>query len=282
MSAGSEGTTGSGPSGTPGDGEATTGASSGGPEIHPESTGEGDDPSTGEGSSGDPSDASGDASGDGMGSSSGGMDSTLLFYEPFDGGMNNTWPAPWVPLGGLIAYDVTGDGRGRLLGHATTVGRVGVPGFTELDVDLSLTVTFEDWAGQGMGAYVRQNGGWLVETMPPGAGYAIYIEGHGGPAMGVWREVQGVETLVSSVDLPGVVDNVPYRVRVQCEQVGGSTVVRGRLWPAANPEPATWLLEYTDNAPTLQNVAGSIALDVYNYDGSNSVYFDDVELHSLP
>jgi hypothetical protein len=35
-------------------------------------------------------------------------------------------------------------------------------------------------------------------------------------------------------------------------------------------------LETTDATPQLQNTAGSFAVDIYNYFGTNSVYVDDI------
>jgi hypothetical protein len=170
-------------------------------------------------------------------------------------------------------------GTGRLSGAQSLVARVAMPGFAVVDTDATLLLTFEDPANQGAGLYVRQNGGALMETNPGGEGYEIYVEGSGQQTLGVWREVGGVEEQIGSLADPipgGLQPDITYALRFQCVQDGGVTDLRVKVWPAGQAEPPGWMIDMEDDAPSLQDTPGSFALDLYNYGGTGSVYFDDV------
>jgi hypothetical protein len=153
-----------------------------------------------------------------------------------------------------------------------------LPGFTESDVDVAITVRFDDWHQQGVGLYVRQNGGALQETTPPGQGYSTYVEGGYMQSIGIWRETNGVEELLAGTNVPGgaLEPGVPYRLRLQCRQQGTSTLLRTRLWPLGEPEPVEWQVEILDDTPVLQDTLGSFAVDLYNYSGTGGVHVDDL------
>ena len=210
------------------------------------------------------------------------VDPSLLFSEYFDGGVSNTWPPAWTDLGGLLNYEVDGDGRGRLEGELANVGRIGVPGLSEVDVEVVLTVTFDDWNTQGMGIYVRQNGGWLTNTVPPGEGYAVFLEGDGLDAIGIWREIDGIEIEMHSEVPPPIVDGVAYRLRFGCLQSGGVTQLRAKIWPALDSEPLPWNVVHFDDTAVLQNQPGTFAIDMYNYSAPLGIYLDDIEVRTLP
>jgi hypothetical protein len=178
----------------------------------------------------------------------------------------------------VIAADLAG-GAGRLAGAMGFVGRMTIAGDAAVDVDATLVVTFDDPDHQGAGFYVRQNGGALHETNPPGQGYEIYLEGDVVQTLSVWREVGGNEFVVASVMDPiptGLEPGVAYALRLQCVQAGAVTELRVKAWPADEAEPAAWQLETTDATPQLQNIAGGFAVDVYNYFGTNDIYVDDI------
>jgi hypothetical protein len=202
-----------------------------------------------------------------------------LFYEPFDGPDGESWSEPWTDVGGLIASEIDG-GRGRLQGMATTVGRMVFPGIDALDVDATATVVFEDWWHQGFGLYVRQNGGYLVSTDPPGQGYALYVEGGYMQLLGVWRERDGVEEIIAGETVDGgfLESGVEYRARFRCTQEGPETRLQAKIWPASEPEPDAWQVDVLDATPELQNVGGTLAVDIYNYQGTASILVDDITL----
>jgi large repetitive protein len=221
-----------------------------------------------------------DTDGSGTTGSSFGM---LPHEELFEGPQGAPWPLPWTPAGTAVVSATLDDGRGRLVGQTGSVARMTLPGFVETDVDVTVTVVFDDWTQQGFGLYVRQNGGALQETTPPGQGYAAYVEGGFMQSIGVWRETNGVEELLQAADVPGgeLVAGMPYHLRLQCQQAGALTHLRTRIWPAGGPEPDTWQVDLVDDTPVLQGAAGSFALDVYNYAGMGGVLVDDLRVDSL-
>jgi hypothetical protein len=208
----------------------------------------------------------------------------LPFEESFDGFDGAPWPSPWAEAGSAVVSATIDDGRGHLVGATGQVARMVLPGFEETDVDISITVTFDDWTQQGFGLYVRQNGGALHETDPPGQGYATYVEGGFMQSIGIWRETNGVEELLAGVNVPGgeLAAGVPYRLRLQCRQEGSHTRLRTRMWPLGQDEPSTWQVDMTDDTPVLQGTAGSFAVDVYNYAGMGGVLVDDLYIASAP
>lgn len=202
----------------------------------------------------------------------------LPHVESFDGPNGAAWPEPWEEAGDQIISSELVDGRGRFDGQTGDVARMVLPGFSEVDVDIVVTVVFEHWESQGFGLYVRQNGGALLQTDPPGQGYAAYVEGGFMRYLGIWRETDGVEVPLANAPVPDgeLESGVPYRLRFQCFGEDGSTRLRARLWPEGEPEPAVWQIEHLDDTPVLQGTPGSFAVDLYNYQGTASVFVDDL------
>jgi hypothetical protein len=228
----------------------------------------------------DPDTSTGAAPGDADGGS---MVGVLPFTESFDGLDGAPWPMPWEAVGAGVTSATIQDGRGRLEG-APGLARMVLPGFDETDSDIMATVTFDDWAEQGFGVYVRQNGGVLQETDPPGLGYCVYVEGGYMQSIGVWREIDGVEELLHGVQVPGgaLQPGVPYQVRLQVQQEGPHTRLRTRMWTLGEDEPSTWHVDAVDDTPALQGLSGSFAVDVYNYSGAGGVLVDDLHIAELP
>ncbi|HWB82075.1 MAG TPA: hypothetical protein VG755_44235, partial [Nannocystaceae bacterium] len=56
----------------------------------------------------------------------------------------------------------------------------------------------------------------------------------------------------------------------------GFTWLRTRMWPAGDPEPMGWDLETTDDAPELQDTRGGLGADVYEYENTPFLWFDDI------
>lgn len=187
----------------------------------------------------------------------------------------------------MTVQDLQG-GRGRLNGDPTWVARMILPGFTETDVEVTVTFEFENVDQQGIGFYVRQNGGTLHEYLPHGQGYAMLLKcAWGWPEdLGLWREIDGVETqFLGGYDpIPGGLQHgVRYRLRFRVtQQDAATTLLHARVWPEASAEPAPWTLEGTDTQPLLQGTPGSFAIDFYNQAGTSHVFIDDLRIERYP
>ena len=188
------------------------------------------------------------------------------FSETFPLADNSPWPARWKVLGGVASSTVQ-TGRGRIVPRTSnySLGRLGVADGAR-DLEVSFTVRFEDVGSQGVGFYVRQNGGWLQGTNPPGQGYAAFLEGFRGPRLGVWREQGGVETEIAFAAVnPPLQSNATYAVRLRVTQAGPmSTRLQARVWVSGAPEPNAWLVDAMDATPVLQNLVGGMAIDSWS------------------
>ena len=211
----------------------------------------------------------------------------LILEENFALADGSAWPAPWVEAGNEVALADVQGGRGRLRPAPSgySLARMVAPG-TAAVVEALFTLVFEDAATQGVGFYARQNGGYLQQTVPPGEGYAVFVEAFRGDAIGVWREVDGVEDDLEILFDPGLgfVDDTPYRVRYRMDSVpgmdfvpgmdlipglagrpmGATTRLRARVWPAGAPEPAIWQVDFEDSSPELQGDAAGFAIDSWS------------------
>ncbi len=203
------------------------------------------------------------------------------------------WPAPWTPISGTAAVADIQGGRARFRPVPTgySLARVVAPIATQ-DVEVRFTVIFADvgpGGTQGVGFYVRQNGGYLQQTMPHGQGYAVFVEDFRGPGIGVWKELDGNEIpLAITFDAALAFQNgVPYRVRFRVSQVDpANTLLQAKVWPAAQAEPTAWQVSFLDNTPQLQNLAGGIALDSWSsLQSPNPItaatFVDDVQVNGL-
>ena len=204
------------------------------------------------------------------------------FSESFDAPDGSAWPGEWRAAGGAAISDVMG-GRGRLAPttNAYALARMVIPLVDCTNAEAEMSVELTDGGSQGIGLYVRQNGGLLQSTTPPGEGYAAFIENFRSPAgIGVWREVEGDEQLMGAVASTPVDAGVRYRLKVRVTQQDDSTtLVQGKLWPEGDAEPGDWQAQSADTTPALQNAGGSLAIDAYNSMQSGEapvVFVDDI------
>lgn len=204
------------------------------------------------------------------------------FTESFDGlADGSAWPAHWTVVGGVEIADVQG-GRGRLVPSPGpyALARLVTP-MDCVDIDVTFGFELSQPAVQGVGLYVRQNGGYLQQTNPPGEGYVAFIQGFmQPPGIGVWREVDGSEQLIETNVAATIMPNVPYRARLRVTQLdAGTTALQARVWPQSDDEPATWQVERTDATPSLQGTAGALAVDTYTVMMQNvgtDMFIDDI------
>ncbi|MCA9729428.1 MAG: T9SS type A sorting domain-containing protein [Candidatus Eisenbacteria bacterium] len=208
----------------------------------------------------------------------------LPYTETFSAPDGSAWPTPWFAGGQHVTVWDVQNARGRLNGDPGFVARMILPDFAEVDVEVSVTFEFEDVANQGIGFYVRQNGGTLQEYLPHGQGYAMFLKGDWlwPEDLGIWREIDGVETqFATGYDpVPGGLENgVRYRLRYRVTQDDPATTrLQAKVWPESDPEPSLWTVETTDTRTELQGTAGSFAADIYNFSGFGHIFLDDLEI----
>lgn len=194
-----------------------------------------------------------------------GSEGPCSFSEDFEGYPDGApWPSGWSPVGGVELADIEG-GWGRLRPLLTdySLARM-VRGIACAEPDVSLTFMFTGIESQGIGLYTRHNGGYLLDTVPPGRGYSAFAESFRDPhGIGVWREVGGIEQQLAHQ--PATVEpDVEYRLRYRVTQVDPSTsLLQAKIWPVGEPEPVDWMVESTDGALSLQDLPGRMTIDAW-------------------
>lgn len=207
-----------------------------------------------------------------------------LLVERFEG-EGTTWPVGWTALGGVASATRTLS-RGLLvpvvssyslarMAHVLPTGSI--------DVSATFYFSMTDADRQGVGFYVRQNGGYLRQTAIHGAGYAVFVEAFRGGAIGLWRERDGVEEELVRVPAT-IVNDAVYRVDFTCIQRGAATELSARMVRADGLDPSLWTVTTTDATPELQNLDGAVAIDAWNTATPGAgpppgvIFVDDVEV----
>ncbi|MCB1561202.1 MAG: hypothetical protein KDI75_08925 [Xanthomonadales bacterium] len=216
----------------------------------------------------------------------------LLYGESFDVAAGQ-WPGPWQELAdsAAVADVIAGEARLRPVptGNPYPLARMFADVPTS-DVDVRFRLRMADATRSGVGFYVRQNGGHMLNTVPTGSGYGVFVEGgfRGQAGIGLWREENGNE-IPFAHSASGLLDphaDVDYEVRFQVSQQDASTTaLRARLWPSGEPEPAVWHVEGSDDQFSLQGISGGIALDSYDHQPGHvtpaHTFVDDIKVRGL-
>lgn len=201
------------------------------------------------------------------------------------------WPAPWQELANSAAVADVSVGMGRMQPQVSgySLGRLYADVPTR-DVEVRFLMVLEDATAQGVGFYVRQNGGHLNQTFPTGEGYAVFVEGsfRGMPGVGVWREEDGHEIQIahSGAAAAAPTSGVPFRVRFRVHQLNATqTLLQAKIWPDAAAEPVAWQVSAVNNQPSLQGATGGIAVDSWNSATAGSLsahtLIDQIEIEPL-
>lgn len=203
-----------------------------------------------------------------------------MLQESFDQD-GSSWPAQWTAVGGVAIADVQG-GRGRLVPTTSSysLARMVAP-LGCSDVEVTFSFEFTNPNTQGVGFYVRQNGGHLQSTTPAGQGYAVFAEAFRDPVgIGAWHELGGSEVMIEPIEPVPLSPNTVYHVRYRVTQQSPSTTsLQARVWPDGHAEPTTWQLERTDASAALQGRAGGVAIDAWSALTSGTasdLFVDDV------
>jgi hypothetical protein len=67
--------------------------------------------------------------------------------------------------------------------------------------------------------------------------------------------------------------NTLYDVLFQAENVNGTVILRGKIWPSSQAEPTTWNIEYTDNDGSQIEAVGRAGLTTSRTAGSNRDFY---------
>ena len=190
-----------------------------------------------------------------------------IYQESFAGANGSPWPAPWTAVGGVDVADLqSGRARLRPIASGYSLARMLAPAGT-VEIDLTFTFELEDEPTQGVGIYVRQNGGYLEQTNPPGQGYGVFAEGsfRALPGIGVWKEENGVEINLAHSGALAPTAGTSYGVRFRVQQWDATTTrLLTRIWPATDPEPFGWFVDQLDTTAVLQGVSGGLAVDSWS------------------
>jgi gluconolactonase len=215
----------------------------------------------------------------------------IAYSESFAQANGAAWPAPWSVAGGIALADIQ-SGRARLRptpsGYSLARMKAAI---VNRDVEVRFAFVMEDEPTQGVGFYVRQNGGYLTQTVPNGQGYAVFLEGgfRAQPGIGLWKEQAGVESPLahSAGSVAGPSAGVLYRVRFRVHQLNAtSTYMQAKFWADASAEPVGWQVSVTDSTAVLQNIDGGIAIDSWSVTQnpnpiSAHTVVDDIQIESL-
>ena len=123
------------------------------------------------------------------------------------------------------------------------------------DVDLRTTMAFDKPATGGgvyASAVVRRIGtsDYRVKVRVTGTDTTAYLA----------RTVGGVETILTSVPLPGVVVGAGDALSLRVRAVGGgTTTLNGKVWKVGTAEPGAWTTTATDTTAGLQS-AGAVGV----------------------
>lgn len=214
--------------------------------------------------------------------STGGASSVCAFTEDFEGiADGEPWPAPWVEAGGVLVADVQ-DGRGRLLPIISgySLARMYAP-ISCVEAEGTFTFSFGDDQTQGVGVYLRQNGGYLQDTNPSGAGLAAFAESfRDPPGIAIWHEIDGEELQLTPVTPAAILAGETYSVRFRItQQDAATTLLQSKVWAADEAEPTGWAVEVTDATPSLQGIAGGLAIDAWaalTRGAATEMFIDDI------
>ncbi len=201
------------------------------------------------------------------------------------------WPEGWSELADSADLADVSGGAGRLRPVVSnySLARMYAPIATR-DVEVRFQMVLEDASSQGVGFFVRQNGGHLQLTSEFGQGYAVFVEGtfRGLPGVGVWREENGVEIQIehSGGAAPSPQSGQPLHVRFRVHQVDPSqTRLQAKIWPVGSTEPVAWQVSALDGQVGLQDRAGGIAVDSWNVAQagtlSTNTLVDQIEIEPL-
>lgn len=222
---------------------------------------------------------------------------TLLFQENFTTANLTPWDGfnQWQITGDGVAFAEINNGQAELIPVSSntpySLARM-KHSLNAINAEATFSIYFENANTQGVGFYMRSNGGFLDHTNPTGQGYGVFIEKsltqNNSPGIGLWYELNGTETfIIKDYDVSyEILDETEYRVRFQViQETASSTRLQARFWQAGSSEPSIWQVSELDSHAILQNLSGGIVVDSYSSQSSGIVStatrLDNIEVRQL-
>lgn len=186
----------------------------------------------------------------------------------------------WSVQGKASQFAVDG-GVGQHILAAGTEAQSTLASGPARDVELRLNLAWSRPASQGV----------LWTRLVPRAVTArddyrltLNIGSAGRPRLDLTRRLNGVDTVLRSVQAPGVTiaANTPYTTVVRTVTSGGTTTLSAKIFPAGGPEP-DWQATVTDSTASLQ-APGGLALSTYASSSSTApvtTRFDNLTLRPV-
>lgn len=216
----------------------------------------------------------------------------VVYEENFNLVDQTGWPGMWQESGNSSEVIEVSNNQARLIPISPAspypLARMKHP-LSEANVEATFSLVFEDATSQGVGFYVRSNGGYLTHTNPMGQGYAVFIErfSNDESRLGLWYEHDGDETAfirqpeISAGVFYDFIDETKYLVKFQVfQETPTTTRLRAKIWQDGLTEPVDWGVSHLDNYPVLQNLADGIAIDSFHTSTSltitDAIRIDDI------
>lgn len=212
----------------------------------------------------------------------------MLFQEDFTAPNSTDWNGynQWQESGNEVAMAEILNNQAKLIPNASgySLARM-IHSVETLDAEATYSIYFENASTQGIGFYLRSNGGYLQQTNPTGQGYGVFVERFAaqGAGIGLWYENDGTEISFIRFYDPGfqILNETEYRIRYQVYQESQSTTrLRARFWQAGTTEPNLWQVSYLDDFVPLQNTSGGILVDSWSTQ-QNGVITDAIRIDNI-
>ena len=207
----------------------------------------------------------------------------VVFQENFTLPNQTGWGGLWQESGVSSEVIEVLNNQGRLVALSSnnpySLGRMKHP-LGEANAEALFSFVFENAGSQGIGFYLRSNGGHLDKTNPTGQGYGVFIERFSSDEsrLGLWYEHDGIETAfirqpqISPSVFYDFQTEVKYWVRYQVfQETPTTTMLRAKIWQDSQLEPLVWGVSQIDNYPPLQNLADGIVVDSFHTQSTGTI-----------
>ncbi len=193
---------------------------------------------------------------------------SIPFSEDFEG--TETGSRPGYMLGYLARFAVAEHDGSKVLAKGPSPVKIhrhitflGAPWHDNYTVEADLKADAENPENPDLGLI---NGGYTMELLSIGARPGAPP----GPKLQVrsWQAGLRIATDIEFDWTPGTW----YRMKLRVDQQEDSALIRGKVWPRGEDEPADWSIEVTDALPILSGAAG---ISAYS---PSFVYFDNFQV----